>query len=59
MSADPSTVRWIKSSYSSNNGACVELAVLADRVATRDSKNPAGPMLTFPAGSFTSAIRGL
>jgi hypothetical protein len=58
MSADLCTTRWIKSSYSTNNGTCVELAILADRLAARDSKNPAGPVLTFPAESFRSLVRG-
>lgn len=32
---------WIKSSLSISSGACVELAVAGDRIALRDSKNPA------------------
>lgn len=57
--------RWVKSSYSSNGGNCVEVAanLAATRgvVPVRDSKNPAGPALTFDAGawaSFVSAVRG-
>jgi hypothetical protein len=36
--------RWRKSSYSGQESSCVELAGTLD--ALRDSKNPAGPMLT-------------
>lgn len=45
--------RWRKSSYSQANGNsdCVELASNLD--AVRDSKNPAGPILT------THALRTL
>jgi Domain of unknown function (DUF397)/Domain of unknown function (DUF5753) len=54
--------RWIKSSYSgSGGGNCVEVANLADGCrAVRDSKHPAGPVLTLtPAGwsAFTSVVR--
>lgn len=38
---------WRKSSYSSGEGQCVEVAVIGGAVATRDSKNPAGPALVF------------
>lgn len=42
---------WFKSSYSDNQGgACVEGARLADgSMAVRDSKDPHGPALLFPA----------
>jgi uncharacterized protein DUF397 len=53
---------WRKSSYSSGGSPnCIETAaVAADQIAIRDSKNPTGPALTFPAVSFftfTSALR--
>lgn len=41
--ADVGEPRWRKSSYSGNNGQCVELAILSDGVAAlRDSKDPEG-----------------
>lgn len=53
---------WFKSSYSDNqNGNCVEGARLpGGAMAVRDSKDPQGPALVFPAeawNAFTSAAR--
>lgn len=57
------TPRWIKSSYSDNGGACVEvaanLAVPHGTVPVRDSKNPGGPVLDLPAASFASFVTGV
>ncbi|MFD7507189.1 DUF397 domain-containing protein [Streptomyces sp. NPDC059850] len=61
---DLSSAAWVKSSYSNGNeGQCVEfapgIAATAGVVPVRDSKNPAGPALVFPAGawgSFTTAL---
>lgn len=38
---------WRKSQRSNSGDACVEVANLADGVAVRDSKNPAGDALAF------------
>ena len=53
---------WIKSSHSGGQGGnCVEVAVRpADRVAVRDSKNQAGPVLQFTReawAGFTADMR--
>ncbi|MDQ2884287.1 MAG: DUF397 domain-containing protein [Actinomycetota bacterium] len=40
-------MNWRKSSYSSSNGECVEVADLNDQTAVRDSKDPTGTALTF------------
>lgn len=48
--------RWRKASYSNNGAGCVELAVLSDATAVRDSKHPAGPMLSFTAPSFRAFL---
>ncbi|MFJ3145640.1 DUF397 domain-containing protein [Streptomyces halstedii] len=49
-SADSSTLLWFKSSYSTNDGPdCIEVAVAADAVHVRDSKNVPGPQLGFTA----------
>lgn len=56
-----STGRWVRSSYSSASGAnCVEVLLATAYLAVRDSKNPAGPTLTFPAPAwhtFLSTIK--
>jgi xanthine/CO dehydrogenase XdhC/CoxF family maturation factor len=39
---------WRKASYSgSNGGGCIEVAAIRAAVAVRDSKDPAGPQLSF------------
>ncbi|GAA1579669.1 DUF397 domain-containing protein [Actinomadura kijaniata] len=44
---------WSKSSHSGDTGgACVELASFAPTVAVRDSKDPNGPKLLFPAAQM-------
>ncbi|MFI6699870.1 DUF397 domain-containing protein [Streptomyces sp. NPDC050509] len=61
MTTEP--LHWFKSSYSSNGGACVEVAanLVASRgmVPVRDSKDPRGPVLDFPAGAFASFVAGV
>ncbi|WP_141980478.1 DUF397 domain-containing protein [Saccharothrix saharensis] len=42
---DLTNVRWRKSSRSSSQANCVEVARVDDRTAVRDSKNPDGPVL--------------
>ncbi|MFJ5841134.1 DUF397 domain-containing protein [Streptomyces shenzhenensis] len=45
--------RWRKSSYSGGTGGeCVEIANLAPRIAVRDSKQPAGPHVTFSPAAW-------
>ncbi|MER6067510.1 DUF397 domain-containing protein [Streptomyces sp. NPDC001817] len=50
--------KWRKSSYSSDQGGqCVEVAEPAEAtVAIRDSKTPAGPILTLDPAAFTTFV---
>ena len=50
---------WRKASYSGDNGgACIEVAGTPDAlVAVRDSKDPAGPALTFPASWWRAFLQ--
>jgi hypothetical protein len=52
-----SGLQWFKSSYSANNGSCVEVAMTPDAVMARDSKNPEAGQLSFPSASWVSFLR--
>ena len=47
---------WRKSSYSSTNGSCVELATDGENVRLRDSKAPDGGTLTLSADTWRSLL---
>ncbi|MFE1930831.1 DUF397 domain-containing protein [Streptomyces sp. NPDC059474] len=61
INPDLSTAAWRKSSYSNGDGGeCVEVADnLPGLVPVRDSKDPDGPALLFPAGSWGAFIASL
>ncbi|MGH3789136.1 MAG: DUF397 domain-containing protein [Pseudonocardiaceae bacterium] len=56
----PPRMHWRKSSYSGTAGNCIQVAELDQGArAVRDSKDPAGPTLTFTAdewSAFTSKM---
>ncbi|MFE4516982.1 DUF397 domain-containing protein [Kitasatospora sp. NPDC056783] len=61
MKTDPTVdvnrATWRKSTFSTAQGNCVEVADgFPGIVPVRDSKDPDGPALTFPAGAWTSFI---
>lgn len=54
---DLSRASWFKSSYSGNGGSCVEVAGdFPGVVPVRDSKDPEGPALVFPAEAWKSFV---
>uniref|UniRef100_A0AAU3GSJ2 DUF397 domain-containing protein n=1 Tax=Streptomyces sp. NBC_01401 TaxID=2903854 RepID=A0AAU3GSJ2_9ACTN len=54
---EDSTLRWSKSSYSSNDGPdCIEVAATAATVHVRDSKNVPGPQLGFTPDVWTAFV---
>ncbi|WP_329534389.1 DUF397 domain-containing protein [Streptomyces sp. NBC_01450] len=53
------SAQWRKSSYSTDTGgSCVEIAETpcANTIAVRDSKNPAGPILTIAPAAFVAFV---
>ncbi len=50
-------LRWRKSSYSSNQGECVEVAPLPNGTAVRDSKDKSGPALRLSAAAWRTFLR--
>lgn len=50
---------WRKSTFSTANGDCVELAATPDGVDVRDSKNPDGPVLHFTRREMVAFLRGV
>lgn len=58
---DLSRASWRKSSYSNGDGGnCVEVADgLTGIVPVRDSKDPQGPALLFPAPAWTAFVDAL
>jgi hypothetical protein len=56
---DLTSAPWRKSSYSGGNGGdCVEAALgfIPGVVPVRDSKDPSGPALLFPAEAFAAFV---
>jgi hypothetical protein len=53
------TYSWRKSSYSSPQANCVEVAVSTPTVAVRDSKDPDGPVLRFTPAEWRRLIDGV
>jgi hypothetical protein len=50
------SLRWRKSSYSSAQNACVEVADTRTACTVRDSKNPGHGHLTFTAKAWRSFV---
>jgi len=56
---DLSRAVWQKSSLSTDEGECVEVAFVEDAVAVRDSKDRSGPALVFTPGEWRAFVGGV
>jgi len=61
MSTDAKALElpWRKATLSVGNGACVEVAPVDGRIAVRDSQNPDGAWLNYPAPSWQSFLTSI
>ncbi|MBW1601419.1 DUF397 domain-containing protein [Streptomyces sp. JJ66] len=63
MTTESPTPHWVKSSYSGNGGTCVEwapgVAAATGAVPVRDSKSPAGPVLSVSPAAFSAFVAGV
>ncbi|MFI9361175.1 DUF397 domain-containing protein [Kitasatospora sp. NPDC053057] len=50
---------WHKSTYSGQGGNCVETQTRLGAMAVRDSKDPAGPVLSFTVDAWTAFVRAV
>lgn len=50
---------WRKSSRSAQNGECVEVMASSGRVSVRDTKDPAGPVLTVAPDAWRGLLAGV
>ena len=51
------TATWTKSSYSTGNGACVEVkSPVTEGLSVRDSKVTEGPELAFPSDAWNAFV---
>jgi len=55
---DLTNANWFKSTRSSNDGSCVEVAFVDSLIAVRDSKNPDGPKLIFTKKEWRAFLGG-
>ncbi|CNE39393.1 Domain of uncharacterised function (DUF397) [Mycobacterium tuberculosis] len=53
------SLTWRKSTRTQANGQCVELAQVHEGCAVRDSKDPAGPVLTFTTHEWSALLKAI
>ena len=58
-SSNHSRPAWRTSTHSGQNGNCIQVAALSPAITVRDSKNPAGQQLEFPAPAWRTFTRRL
>jgi uncharacterized protein DUF397 len=52
-------LQWRKARRSVGNGACVEVAPVNGQIAVRDSMNPGGSRLRYPARSWQAFVAAI
>lgn len=52
-------LQWRKARRSVGNGACVEVAPVDGQLAVRDSMNPSGSRLQYPARSWQAFVAAI
>ena len=58
--SEPSVLHWRISSFSGNNGTCVEVAALPDgHIAVRNSTHPDGAVALFTRAEMNQWIKGI
>ncbi|MBB5154323.1 DUF397 domain-containing protein [Saccharopolyspora phatthalungensis] len=50
---------WFTSSHTTNSQACVEVALMRDVVAVRDTKNRQGGILIFRTGQWAAFVTSI
>jgi hypothetical protein len=56
--AERASLAWLKAQSSTHNGACVEIASAAGKIAIRDSKDPDGSILVYTPTEFKAFLNG-
>jgi hypothetical protein len=56
MTRTPDRSGWFKSSFSADNPSCVEVRFVPDATDVRDSKDPAGPVLSFSRNAWAKFL---
>jgi hypothetical protein len=56
IDADARDAGWRKASLSVNNGACVEVGSARAAVMVRDSVDPSGPIVAYPAAAWQAFL---
>jgi hypothetical protein len=54
--SQPDERRWLKSTYSTGDGECVEISTVDRVVLARDSKDPDGPRVRYPTATWRSFL---
>jgi hypothetical protein len=57
--ADTGGLAWRKSSHSGGSDQCVEVVRDGDHMLVRDSKDPAGPVLSYTEGEWRAFVAGV